>query len=357
MNCFRPVRSAFSLIELLVVIAIIAILIAILLPAVQKVRESAARLKCANHLKQIGIAVHNHHDTYGYLPTEGDNAMSPNPPYSMGVSNRTDIGSMPAVGGSNPWQRWGFFYQILPFVEQQAVYDLPGWPGALGRVIPGYFCPSRRAPFASSNQAALTDYATPTYGAGWNGTNACHIGPDSTSWPDATASAPAAIRLDTTDKRIAFIRSNPDSYSSTAVVRGGYTGRLNPAVPELADLNALQIKYPTVNLLGVADGTSNVFLVSEKSVKPSQYTNPASQELSYCLGTRNSRCTRVAPMSDANTETASHTSSSFGSAHPSGLNALLVDGSVQHFSYRIPASVFALLARRADGAQVDPTGW
>lgn len=350
-------QSAFSLIELLVVIAIIAILIGMLLPAVQKVRESAARLKCTNNLKQIGIAVHHHHDTYGYLPTQGDNAMSSTAPYSMGVSFRTDIGSMPAVGGSNPWQRWGIFYQILPFIEQQAVYDLPGWPGALGKVINGYFCPSRRSPFASSNSAALTDYATPTYGAGWNGNNACHIGPDSTSWPDATASAPASIRLDTTDKRIAFIRSNPDSYSSTAIVRGGYTGRLNPAVPELADLNALQIKYPTVTFQGVTDGTSNVFMVSEKSVKPSQYDNNSSQEVSYCLGTRNSRCTRVAPMSDENTEAASSTGYSFGAAHPSGINALFVDGSVQVISYRIPASVFALLARRADGGQVDPTGW
>jgi len=160
-------RRGFTLIELLVVMAIISILIGLLLPAVQKAREAAARTKCANNLHQLGIACHNYHDTKGALP-----------PTRMGVGQAT----------------WAFL--ILPFIEQDNLFRQ--WnlsktyyeqnETARTTTVPIYFCPTRR-----SAAGALSVYGDiPSWGGsttnlpGALGDYACSLDPSGHDNPIST---------------------------------------------------------------------------------------------------------------------------------------------------------------------------
>lgn len=106
----RNRRSAFTLVELLVVIAIIAILIGLLLAAVQRVRDASQRLACQSNLRQLGIALHMFNDTYGYLPPSAVDGSFPNPPVYV------------TSGARHSWMPF-----LLPFVEQQPLYNIYRW--------------------------------------------------------------------------------------------------------------------------------------------------------------------------------------------------------------------------------------
>src|SRR5262245_5255269 len=139
----RRARPAFTLIELLVVIAIISILIGLLLPAVQKVREAASRIKCANNLKQIGLALHNYHDVNGKFPPS---CVITNP-YANGSAYGVSYGDDIRVGPSG--FAWGTL--ILPFLEQDNLYrqfnlNEPCWSpvnaAAARTKVAVFLCPS-----------------------------------------------------------------------------------------------------------------------------------------------------------------------------------------------------------------------
>lgn len=147
-------RRAFTLIELLVVIAIIAVLVALLLPAVQQAREAARRSSCKNNLKQIGVALHNYHDTFSLLP----------PGYIVRNIAASQMASM-ETAQNGPGFAWGTM--ILPYVEQPALYDGMNFEGnatdtqnlAMGRrTISTYLCPSDPAPQTFTVNDGTNDY-------------------------------------------------------------------------------------------------------------------------------------------------------------------------------------------------------
>ena len=313
----RDLRRAFTLVELLVVIAIIGVLVGLLLPAVQAAREAARRMQCQNHLKQIGLAFHNHHDTFNHLPTGG---------WGWDYVGDPD-------GGFAENQPGGWTYNILPFVEQKNLRDIGlGNPGPLKEAelkrlvetpIKFYNCPSLRPaalyPIPPNNQpknaakpvllGAKTDYAA-------------NAGDQLADERDGGSPTPAAIG-NFTYTGICFVRSK-------------------------------------IRLAEVTDGTSNTLMVGEKHLAVTMYRTGddlADNENLYAgfdndhfrttnnTKTGNADDIRFPPRVDSRTPDLR----CFGSAHASGFNAVLCDGSVRIIKYTIEETTYMGLGNRADG--------
>ena len=208
-------RKAFGLIELLVVIAIIAILIGLLVPAVQKVREAATRSQSMNNLKQIALAFHNFHDANGRLPFNGSNSAVGNTKYSA-VAKGGDVHS-----GS-----WGF--QILPYIEQAALYQNPSRNAG----IAVYLCPARGRPIcevAKDSGGAWTDYFYNNYLNDARVASKPSAADKQTKFTDITDGTSNTVMMGHGNIRTSQYKSDANVTLSSNIFVGGTAGTTRPA--------------------------------------------------------------------------------------------------------------------------------
>jgi prepilin-type N-terminal cleavage/methylation domain-containing protein/prepilin-type processing-associated H-X9-DG protein len=342
----RNRRSAFTLIELLVVIAIIAILIGLLLPAVQKVREAAARIQCSNNLKQLALAAHNYHDANQFF---APGWQAPNPIYTP----TTPIIMGPALSGTP--RITNLMVEMLPYIEQDNLQKIwnytnntpnltnPSNPnGPSGQVVKIFLCPSSIV--ASQPRATVSgnDYGLNSYG-GMGG-------------------------------RISF---SPRTNGMPTVPS---TNGTFPQLPAPAPLNYNETIHATldgifyinsrVNIPGIADGSSNTIMFGERQhrdpVFDQMYTNfPilgwsgwawANQENAigdFLVGA----CRPInwmIPVGSTGANSSNNTwvrqkLSSMSSAHSGGANVAMADGSVRFLRDSTAQPVLWAAATRAGG--------
>jgi len=273
----RGGRRAFTLVELLVVIAIIGILIALLLPAVQAAREAARRSQCTNNLKQIGVALHNYHDTYKSFPASYFNTSPNNEP------------------------RWSWAMSILPFIEQQPLYDTidpAKTDGAQARAD---------AVKLAAMRTKITAFLCPSSPVPSNGLN-----------PHFPGSTQIAM--------------------SHYVISEGVAGYSTSS-------------HYCYAMRDIVDGTSNTFLVAERD----EFDNPAAlwagrQNSTSSVGWRSLMPINTPSIGTSGNPTAFPPSSmaaecgfcaryNVSSMHPGGMNGLLCDGSVHFFSETMEAAI------------------
>jgi prepilin-type N-terminal cleavage/methylation domain-containing protein len=342
----RRAARAFTLVELLTAIAVIGVLAALLLPAVQSAREAARRVQCQNFVKQLALGALDEHDAHGIFPSGGWGW------YWLGDADR----------GYDRDQPGGWIYNVLPYIEQPALHELPrdgnrdaitdaqrlGARRMAEAPMPLLLCPSRRDRVVQSKPGAYygnncaagdvarvasrTDYAINSGDRNWNETG--HF-PGSTS-----GSAPASHAL-------------ADGFPWTWTVHGDVA---DPAAAgRAADmlLTGVSFQRSEVALRHVSDGASRTYLLGEKYLDPADYESgrDRSDNENWSTGWNNDnfRCAFDPPalnrefLSTKNCQT-----TIFGSSHAAGWMAAWCDGHVELMSFDLDLQVHRAHANRSD---------
>jgi prepilin-type N-terminal cleavage/methylation domain-containing protein/prepilin-type processing-associated H-X9-DG protein len=307
----HTIRRAFTLIELLVVIAIIAILIGLLLPAVQKVREAAARAQCQNNLKQLALAVHNHHDAFGFFPRNGTNNVA-------GVwTCCTD-------------RAWSWIARSLPYLEQDNLFRQAGIDSAsitnnphAAAVIKTLLCPSDNATQHGSTRANPWIYGNirggPTNYKGVSGSNWC--------WGD-------------------YPNNGTDGTCDVFYQNG--TGR-GDGIFFRTDILFTQ------TFGNITDGTSNTYMIGEDVAGASAWLAwpYANHVTGTCAIPPNTFRRLNGTVLQANGEDGQwQWSYSFRSRHVGGLNFAMADGSVRFVRDSIPLALYRAFSTKSGGESI-----
>jgi prepilin-type N-terminal cleavage/methylation domain-containing protein/prepilin-type processing-associated H-X9-DG protein len=299
-------RRAFTLIELLVVIAIIANLIGLLLPAVQKAREAASRLKCQNNLKQLTLAMHTCHDANDRFPSAGWGW------FWVGMPDR-------GVGERQPG---GWTYSILPYLEQANVQNLTaggadGHRRLLETPLTVFTCPSRRAVAQFPNYYNYRYFPYPEVVASSLGRSDYAACTSSSGLSEVDQGPPSLAAGDSPAYWATHLSQSPTVFDGPVVSR------------------------VRVNILNLSRGASNTILLGEKYISPDSYATGIDTGDNECLytGLNNdvTRSTGRPPVRDQRGVSMLH---EFGGPHSNGVQVGLADGSVRSVRWSIEPAIW-----------------